>query len=98
MKIDRYILRRMDNLNIVIHIDKGKLKDGGWRTDDNMTYHGTIEAALRNLRTRMRSFKLGTDGTVDAALDRLEKLDVEFMKELSKHCDELKDIHENNSK
>lgn len=95
MKIDRYIIRRMDNLNIVVHIDKGKLKDGSYRTDDNMTYHGTIEAALRNLRKRMRSYKLGQEGTIDAALARLEELDQLFISELKKHCKEIYEIVNN---
>lgn len=98
MKIDKYIIRRMDNLNIVVHLDKGKLKDGSYRTDDNMTYHGDIESALRNLRKRMRSYKLGSEGSLDAALSRLEELDTYFISELKKHCKELKDIHDNNSK
>ena len=97
MKIGRYIIRRMDNLNIVVHIDQGTLKDGSFRTQDDMTYHADLESALRNVRRRLRSYKLGQEGTIDAALERLEELDKWFLEELGKHCKELKDIHDNSN-
>jgi hypothetical protein len=92
MKIDKYIVRRMDNLNIVVHIDKGKHKDGSYRTDDNMTSHGTLESALRNLRIRLRSYKMGQEGSLESALERLEKLDEWFINELKNNCVELKEM------
>ena len=92
MILGKHIIRRIDNSNIVVHQFKGYLKDGTtFRMDEPVTYHGTIESALRRYRNDQRARILNGDETVDEVIAKFHSVDKKFI-QLLKEEENLKDL------
>lgn len=92
MILGKHIIRRIDNSNIVVHQFKGYLKDGTtFRMDEPVTYHGTIESALRRYRNDQRSRVLAGDESIDDVIKKFNAVDKNFIK-LLKEEENLKEL------
>lgn len=93
MVLNKVVIRRIDNSNIVVHPFRGFAKDGTFRMDDSVTYHGTIESALRRYRNDQRSRVLEGEESVDEVIVKFKKIDDRLIK-LLKEDENLNELHE----
>jgi len=82
IKIDNYIIRRIDNYNIIVHKDFGKNKRDEWNMDGMITYHENVKSALKNVRNRLQQSIV--KDSIDDQLKAIEKLDDKFLKEVER--------------
>lgn len=94
MKIGNLHIRRIDNSNIVVHKDLGFLKDGNLRMNEPVTYHGTIEAALKSARRRLQRESLTSATECDEVIDKFKQVDKMFLKALKAQNEELHELME----
>jgi hypothetical protein len=92
MTLGNTIIRRIDNSNIVVHQFKGFMKDGTtYRMDEPVTYHGTVESALRRHRNDQRARVLKGDESIDDVIKKFHEIDKKFIQML-KEEENLKDL------
>lgn len=94
MILGNTIIRRIDNSNIVVHQFKGYMKDGTtFRMQEPVTYHGTVESALRRHRNDQRARVLKGDESIDYVMKKFHEIDKKFI-ELLKEEDNLKELYQ----